>query len=154
MSETKSNQKHQGHHSGPQGLSDQPAGNSQQPRGSAEKHSGQQKSNVNDTRPAHQSNPGQHDKHGQHTGDCCGQKEPGQHKEKGRSAGPAIPGHGAESPGMSHGSKTSSFELQSDDEDQDEREEAAEKAPFIGGQTSPVGATTGGKNAHVRSDRK
>ncbi len=59
--------------------------------------------------------------------------------DKDRSGGePAIPGHGAESPLMSHGQKAGAFDDEGFD-DQDDREESELKEPFME-RTGPSGA--------------
>ncbi|NNM88049.1 MAG: hypothetical protein HKL95_05985 [Phycisphaerae bacterium] len=140
MPRTKNQSLHPGHHSGPQIKGDPIDRQSAQPRGSAEKQPDRQKSDPNEMRPGHQSKPGQTDR------DNRGQRKPGQSHENGHGAGPTVPGHAVESPGMNRGPKPYTrrknvsknepiLELEaqltdSQADDEDEKEEAAMKAPF------------------------
>jgi|GEM_PF-7072654 len=115
MSETKANPSNQGHHSGPQ------------------RHGDQQKSNVNDMRPGHQTHPGQPGKPGQQDSDCGEPQKNGKPDTKRGGIGSEPAGHAVAIPLMSQNSKSGS---DNGYEDQDEQEEAAEKEPFRDGQSS------------------
>lgn len=115
MKGTQSSEGNQGHHSGPQS------------------HGNQQKGNLNNLRPEHQKNPGQSGKPGRRESDRDEPQKYGKPDAKTDAAGTEVSGQSAESPLMSQNSKSLS-----DDgyEDEDEREEAAEKEPFIERQSS------------------
>ena len=126
MKEAQSNAGNQGHHSGPQS------------------HGDQQKGNVNDTRPGHQTNPGQPGKPGQQESDRREPQKFGKPDTNRGGRGPEVPGHGAESPLMSQNRKSGGDEGY---EDEDEREEAAEKEPFIERQLSHPGTDQGSRDS-------
>ncbi len=133
MPETKTNPGNQGHHSGPQS------------------HGDQQKGDVNDMRPGRQTHPGQPSKPGQQESDRGEPQKYGKPDTKRGGTGPEVPGHGAESPLMSQNPKSGSDEGY---EDEDEREEAAEKEPFRDGQSSHPGTHQGMRDAgRVTGDR-
>ncbi|MGC8541557.1 MAG: hypothetical protein ACP5QA_13140 [Phycisphaerae bacterium] len=126
MLRTKTKPGNEGHQSGPQS------------------HGDQQKGNVNDMRPGHQTHPGQPGKQGQQEGERGEPQKSGKPDIGKGGTGPKVPGHGAESLMMSHGQQPGGGK---EYEDEDEKQDAAEKEAFRERQSSHPGISKSKRDA-------